>query len=333
MINFCVGVLQSIFPQSSPNIFHVTMTARKLPSLNALRAFEASARHRSFTLAAQEMSVTQGAVSHQVKALEDELGLKLFERLHNQLRLSDAGQRYLEVIRDAFDRIESGTQSLQQRSSGEGLVISVSPNFASKWLVPRLGRFSAQYPAQDLRLELAQRHVNFAGEEITLAIRYGEGAWPGLRCIRLGEEFLLPVCAPSMAPVTASEVARHTLLHVHDHRDWMAWFEANQQPPELAARGIVFNQESLAVDAAVAGQGIALARATLAIHDLTQNRLHIPVARVLPVSRSYWLVYPERNHAAANVTAFREWLLQAFAVDREFWCDLRGNLPEYSDRK
>lgn len=214
-----------------------------------------------------------------------------------------------------------------------GLVISVSPNFASKWLVPRLGRFSAQYPAQDLRLELAQRHVNFAGEEITLAIRYGEGAWPGLRCIRLGEEFLLPVCAPSMAPVTASEVARHTLLHVHDHRDWMAWFEANQQPPELAARGIVFNQESLAVDAAVAGQGIALARATLAIHDLTQNRLHIPVARVLPVSRSYWLVYPERNHAAANVTAFREWLLQAFAVDREFWCDLRGNLPEYSDRK
>jgi len=109
------------------------MTARKLPSLNALRAFEASARHRSFTLAAQEMSVTQGAVSHQVKALEDELGLKLFERLHNQLRLSDAGQRYLEVIRDAFERIESGTQSLQQRSGREGLVISASPNFASKW--------------------------------------------------------------------------------------------------------------------------------------------------------------------------------------------------------
>ncbi len=137
------------------------MTARTLPSLNALRAFEAAARHQSFTLAAQELHVTQGAVSHQVKALEEELGLALFERLSNQLRLTAAGQRYLVVVGDAFDRIESGTRQLLERPQRERLTISISPNFNAKWLAPRLGGFSARHADLDLHVEQSERHVNF----------------------------------------------------------------------------------------------------------------------------------------------------------------------------
>ncbi|MDB5991375.1 MAG: transcriptional regulator [Herbaspirillum sp.] len=320
MISFHIGALQSIFPQTSPNIFNTAMTARKLPSLNSLRAFEAAARHQSFTLAAQELSVTQGAISHQVKSLEEELGLQLFDRLHNQLELTEVGARYLETIAEAFDRIESGTQSLYRQRNAQGLVISTSPNFAAKWLVPRLGLFSAQHPIADLRLDLGQRQVNFIDEEIDLAIRYGRGAWSGLRRTKLGQEFLAPVCAPRLGRMaTASEVAQHTLLHVHDRRAWADWFEAQDLPRALAERGIVFNQESAAVDAAIAAQGIALARASLAVGDLVQERLIVPLLRTLPLAESYWLVYPELHHSVPNVIAFRHWLLQAFEEDRRFW--------------
>ena len=296
------------------------MNPRKLPSLSALRAFEASARHQSFTLASHELCVTQGAISHQVKALEEELGLKLFERLHNQLRLTDIGHRYLEVIRNAFDHIERGTKSLYRQQGKHALVISTSPNFASKWLVPRLGSFSAKRPMLDLRLELTQHHVNFLDEDVSLAIRYGEGPWPGLNCTRLGAEFLVPVCSPQLGNITAaSEITQHVLLHSHDHRSWGEWFETNEWPRELAERGIVFNQESAAVDAAVSGQGIALARATLVVHDLIQKRLLMAIPRAMPIHQSYWLVYPKIDHIAADFIAFRDWLLEAFEADRQFW--------------
>ena len=328
MISFQAGVLQSIFSQTSPNIFNMITIARKLPSLNALRAFEAAARHQSFTLAAEELSVTQGAVSHQVKALEEELGLKLFERLHNQLQLTTVGLCYLETIADAFDRIESGTQDLHRQRDRQSLVISTSPNFAAKWLVPRLGLFSAQHPVTDLRLDLAQRQVNFVGEEIDLAIRYGSQRWSGLHCTQLGREFLVPVCSPLFGGIgSAAAIAQQTLLHVHDRRGWADWFDAQGLPRALAERGVVFNQESAAVDAAIAAQGITLARASLAVHDLMQRRLTIPLNRTLPVAEAYWLVYPELHHATPNVVAFRHWLLQAFEADRQFWLGLPGSFP------
>ncbi|MDB5774047.1 MAG: transcriptional regulator [Herbaspirillum sp.] len=300
--------------------FSTAMTARKLPSLNALRAFEVSARHQSFTLAAEELNVTQGAVSHQVKALEEELGVKLFERLHNRLRLTESGLVYLETISDAFDRIESGTMDLHRQRDNQSLVISTSPNFAAKWLVPRLGQFSARYPEPQLRLDLEQHRVNFISEEIDLAIRYGDGPWAGLHCIRLGREFLLPVCSPLLGRMTtAIELAQQTLLHVHDRRTWADWFEARGLPRALAERGIVFNQESAAVDAAANAQGIALARASLAVNDLMQDRLLIPLPHLLPLAQSYWLVYPELHHATPGVVAFRHWLLEAFEADQLFW--------------
>lgn len=302
------------------------MPARQLPSLNALRAFEASARHQRFTLAAQELNVTAGAVSHQVKALEDELGVLLFERLPSQLLLTPAGQRYLEIVGDAFDRIERGTRALQAPPHRQRLAISTSPNFAAKWLVPRLGEFSAQHPELELRLEQSERCANFIREEIDLAIRYGEGPWPGLSCTRLGEEFLLPVCAPGFSNWRAATAqADGNLLHVHDRQAWSDWLAAQGQTQAQGGAGIVFNQESAAVDAAIAGQGVALARSSLVVHALRQRQLMALLPPGPALAAAYWLVYPSAGETPHQVAAFSLWLLQSFETDRQFWQELRGH--------
>ncbi|WDZ96426.1 transcriptional regulator GcvA [Herbaspirillum sp. WKF16] len=295
------------------------MAARKLPSLNALRAFEASARHCSFTLAAQELHVTQGAVSHQVKALEEELGLPLFERQANQLRLTRAGQQYIEAVRDAFDRIERATAQLLQPEGRPRLAISASPNFAAKWLAPRLGGFAARHPGLELRLEQSERHANFIRDDIDVAVRYGLGPWPGLECLRLGDEFLLPVCAPSLAvPATPGELAALPLLHVDGRDAWAAWFAAQGRAAPAAA-GIVFNHESAAIDAAVSGQGVTLARASLVSLALRQGLLVAPLPPSAPLAQAYWLAWPQERAGDAKVDMFAQWLRESFELDRQFW--------------
>ena len=173
---------------------------RRLPPLNALKAFEAAARHESFTRAAEELCVTQGAVSHQVKALEAELGLKLFNRERQRLAITEAGRAYLVVVRDAFDRIGDGTERLLQRQSGGALTVSTSPNFAAKWLVHRLGRFAEAHPEIDLRVSASMHHVDFAREDIDLAIRHGDGAAAGLHVTRLCTEELFRCAVRSFSP-------------------------------------------------------------------------------------------------------------------------------------
>src|SRR2546422_6589578 len=169
---------------------------RRLPPLNALKAFEAAARHESFTRAAEELCVTQGAVSHQVKALEAELGLKLFNRERQRLVITEAGRAYLVVVRDALDRIAVGTERLLQRQSGGVLTVSTSPNFAAKWLVHRLSRFAETHPEIDLRISASPHHVDFAREDIDLAVRHGDGTAAGLQVTQLCTEELFPVCSP-----------------------------------------------------------------------------------------------------------------------------------------
>src|SRR5713226_7766949 len=169
---------------------------RRLPPLNALKAFEAAARHESFTRAAEELCVTQGAVSHQVKALEAELGLRLFNRERQRLVITDAGRSYLEVVRDAFDRLAAGTNRLVQLQKTGVLTVTTSPNFATKWLVHRLGKFVEAHPDIDLRVSASLQHIDFAREDIDLAIRHGDGQWPGMSVTRLCAEELFPVCSP-----------------------------------------------------------------------------------------------------------------------------------------
>lgn len=293
---------------------------RRLPPLNALKAFEAAARHESFTRAAEELCVTQGAVSHQVKALEAELGLKLFNREHQRLIITGSGRGYLEVVRDALDRIAAGTERLLQRHSAGALTVSTSPNFASKWLVHRLGRFAEAHPGIDLRVSASLHHVDFAREDVDLAIRHGDGQASGLDVTRLCEEEIAPVCSPKLLRGRdglrqPTDLARHTLLHVNDRIDWVKWLDAAGVGNVDLSRGPVLNQASMALDAAVDGQGVALARTALAAWDLMAGRLVRPFKLSLAVPYAYWIVCPKATAKLPKITAFREWLLVEAAAD------------------
>jgi len=293
---------------------------RRLPALNALKAFEAAARYESFTRAAEELCVTQGAVSHQVKALEAELGIKLFNRERQRLVITEAGRVYLSVVRDAFDRIAGGTERLLQRQSAGALTVSTSPNFAAKWLVHRLGRFAEAHPTIELRVSASLHHVDFAREDVDLAIRHGDGQAPGLHVARLCVEELFPVCSPKLLEARSplrnpADLSRHTLLHVNDRQDWSKWLETVGVRNMGPSRGPVLNQASMAIDAAIDGQGVALARTALAAWDLIGGRLVRPFAMALPASFAYWIVCPKATAKLPKIAAFIEWLLAEAAED------------------
>ena len=293
---------------------------RRLPSLNALKSFEASARHESFTRAAAELFVTQGAISQQVKALEDELGLKLFHREHQKLAITDAGRNYLGVVRDAFDRLAMGTERLLQRHAAGLLNVSTSPNFAAKWLVHRLGRFSEAHPEIDLRISASTHHVDFAREEVDLAVRHGDGRWPGLHVTRLCVEELFPVCSPGLLrgakPLAKPEdLRRHALLHANDAKHWSMWLDRAQVSGVNVDRGIVFSQASMAIDAAIQGQGVAMARTALAAWDLLEGRLVRPFPLALEAPFALWIVCPKATAELPKIATFRRWLLDEAAND------------------
>ncbi len=300
---------------------------RRLPSLNALKAFEASARQESFTQAANELCVTQGAVSQQVKALESELGVRLFRRERQRLIITEAGRTYLEVVRDAFDRLAAGTERLLQREQSGTLTITTSPNFAAKWLVHRLGRFSETHPGIDLRVSASVQHIDFAREDIDLAIRHGDGQWPGMHVIRLCTEELFPVCSPKLLKGRGAlrllrDVKHHTLLHTNDTNNWENWLARVDARVGVggvdAKRGIIFNQASMAIDAAVDGQGIALARTALASGDLISGRLVRPFRQAFDAPYAFWIVCPKSTAALPKISAFRDWLLKEAANDARF---------------
>jgi len=293
---------------------------RRLPALNSLKAFEAAARHESFTRAADELCVTQGAVSQQVKALEDELGVRLFRRERQRLLITEAGRFYQDVVRDAFDRIGSGTERLLQRQASGALTVTTSPNFATKWLVHRLRRFSEAHPGIDLRISASLHHVDFAREDIDLAIRHGDGQWPGLDVTRLCTEELFPVCGPKLLegrhPLRAPhDIRHHTLLHTDRSDDWAEWLRKAKVEGVDVGRGIVFNQSSMAIDAAVDGQGIALARTALASWDLLAGRLVRPFPQSIEAPYAYWIVCPKASAELPKIATFRAWLLKEAADD------------------
>jgi LysR family glycine cleavage system transcriptional activator len=293
---------------------------RKLPPLNALRSFEAAARHESFTRAAEELNVTQGAVSHQVKGLEAVLGVKLFNRERQRLVITGPGREYLSVVRDALDRIALGTERLVQRQSSGALTISTSPDFAAKWLVHRLGRFAEAHPEIDLRVSASMHHVDFAREEVDVAVRHGDGSWPGLDCVRLCTEQLFPVCSPKLLAGRErigepADVLKFPLLHLDDRGAWSRWLDAAGVAESEPLRGPVMNRASMLIDAAVDGQGVALARTTLAAWDLINGRLIRPLDVALRLSKSYWIVCPKAVSALPKVKTFRDWLLTEAADD------------------
>lgn len=290
---------------------------RRLPPLNALKAFEAAARHESFTRAAEELCVTQGAVSHQVKALERTLGLKLFARDRQRLLITEAGRDYLAVLRDALDRIALGTERLLQRQNAGVLTVSTSPDFAAKWLVNRLGHFAEAHPDIDLRVSAAMHHVDFAREDVDLAVRHGDGRWAGLDAVRLCAEELFPVCSPRLAGrlKTPADLRKLPLLHLADSDAWARWLDAAGVDGAGLAHGPVFNRASMLIDAAIDGQGVALARTALAAGDLIHGRLARPFAIALRLPKTYWIVCPKAAATLPKIKTFRDWLLAQAAAD------------------
>src|SRR6516164_8015567 len=294
---------------------------RSLPLLNTLRSFDAAARHRSFTRAAEELCVTQGAVSHQVKALETELGLQLFKRERNGLTITDAGRDYLAVVRDVFERLELGTDRLLQRQRSGTITVSTSPDFAAKWLVSRLGRFAEAYPEIELRLTALMHRVDFAREDVDLAIRHGDGQWPELAAVNLSAEELFPVCSPALMTERGGlhepqDVLKFPLLHLDDRRDWSRWLVAAGHTGEGLLHGPILNHASMLIDAAIDGQGIALARTTLAAFDLLAGRLVRPFRPAIPLRNTYWIVCPKATRLLPKIVAFRDWLFEEVAADR-----------------
>jgi LysR family glycine cleavage system transcriptional activator len=288
--------------------------SRRLPPLNALRAFEAAARHLSFTRAAAELHVTQTAISHQIRALEERLGVRLFRRLPRGLLLTEEAQHYLPPVRDAFDRIAAATAQLAGGASSGSLTVSVLPSFAAKWLVPRLGRFRAAHPNLDLRISASSQLVDFARDDVDVGIRMGPGHYPGLRVDRLFGESMVPVCAPELQsgphPLRRpGDLRHHVLLHDDDHSGWQLWLELAGVEGVDAGRGPVFTDSAMVVQAAAEGQGVALARSVLAAGDLAAGRLVRPFEISVPHDLAYYLVSPEATAEQPRIRAFRAWLL------------------------
>ncbi len=288
--------------------------ARRLPPLNALRAFEAAARHLSFTKAAQELNVTQAAISHQVKALEERLGVVLFRRLNRALLLTDAGQSFLPPLREAFDQIANATERLHAHDARRTLTITTLPSIAAKWLVPRLGRFREAHPDIDVRIDASLHLTDFARENVDAALRYGRGKWHGTRSDRLMTEDFFPVCNPALLegehPLREpSDILHHTLLHDDSRTDWTMWFLAAGIEGGEPTRGPAFTDSSLVLQAAVDGQGVALGRSALAAADLAAGRLVRPFDLSLEAKYAYYLVCPQATAESPKIASFRAWLL------------------------
>jgi LysR family glycine cleavage system transcriptional activator len=293
--------------------------ARRLPPLNSLRAFEAAARHLSFTRAAEELHVTPAAISHQIKALEAHLGVKLFRRLNRTVLLTDAGQACVSGLSEAFDRMAAALEGLRAQDCGGPLTVSTSPAFAAKWLVPRLERFQERCPEIDVRVSAAMRLVDFAREDVDVAIRYGPGRYPGLLSELLLTNEVVPVCAPALLggprPLRVPQDLRHhTLLHDDTptsdgaYPNWAMWLGAAGVEGVDPSRGPRFDYAGLVVEAAAVGRGVALALSTIATGDLAAGRLVRPFAVAVPTPFAYYVVCPEATAARAKVEAFRCWL-------------------------
>jgi LysR family glycine cleavage system transcriptional activator len=292
--------------------------ARRLPSLNALRAFEAAARHLSFSRAADELSVTHAAVSHQIKALEADLGVSLFRRITRGVRLTEAGQAYLPVLRDAFDAIAETTARLRADEESGLLTVATTPSFAARWLVPRLGGFYADHPEIDVRLYPSIELIDFARDDVDIAVRFGRGDWSGVRAEHLLCLDMFPVCSPALLdrphPLrTPEDLRNHTLLHEDVREDWRRWLLAAGIEDIDFARGPMFHDTSLLLQAAVAGLGVAIAHSALVNDDLAAGRLVRPFETRLATDVGFYVVCPEGAVARPKVRAFRDWLFEAAA--------------------
>lgn len=298
--------------------------SRSLPPLTALRAFEAAARLSSFTKAARELHVTPAAVSHQIRGLEKYLGVTLFRRTTRRLVLTEQGQRAAEHFREGFDRLARGVELLRAEDGGGSLTVSVTTAFATRWLVPRLGRFMRRCPDIDLRLRAGAQPVDFDHDDVDVAVRIGRGGFAGALALPLFGESVAPLASPSFIRQHGirrpADLARVPLLHDDSMRrvgrppGWAEWFRAANVRGVDAERGLHFDDGHLVLQAAAAGRGVALGRLTYALDDLEERRLKMPFEPVLEMELRYYLLLPETRATEPAIAAFRTWLEQEAAA-------------------
>jgi LysR family glycine cleavage system transcriptional activator len=292
-----------------------------LPPLSALRAFEAAARHMSFTKAADELHVTPAAVSHQIHALEEDLGVRLFHRMNRSIELTASARILLPGLSEAFAGIQSSVKRLRAHNDTGTLAVTASPSFAAKWLVLRLHRFQEQHSQVDVRISATDEVVDMSKGDFDIAIRYGCGKYPGLDVELLFTNEVFPACSPqfltSGPPLrTPEDLARHTLIHDQAvERDplvptWPMWLKAAGVKNAPAAAGLTFNNIWLALDAAIAGQGVVLAYSNIAAADLAAGRLVRLFSLALPDQFAYYIVTAPGALERPKVRAFRNWLRQ-----------------------
>lgn len=287
----------------------------RLPPLNGVRAFEASARHRSFTRAAAELSVTQAAVSQQVRRLEDWLSVRLFHRRENSLELTEAGRTYLPLVSAALAGIADATAQIAPGRAAGVLTVSTSPSFAAKWLTSRLPQFSAAHPDVDVNVTASLALADLEGSEADCAVRWGRGGWDGLACDRLFAEDSFPVCSPALREQlrTLDDLRRHTLLHDQSLAPWRDWLRAVGMADVDWVRGLRVSDSSLTIQAAVEGQGVALVVFSLVADDLAAGRLVRPLDLSIQNQASYHFVATTRSLRRPIVRAFRDWIVAAAA--------------------
>ncbi len=286
---------------------------RRLPSLNALRAFEAAARHLSFTRAAEELFVTQAAVSHQIKSLEDQLGLQLFQRRNRRLILTEAGQALLPAMTDALDAMETAIAKVKRRDETGVLTVATMDSLAATWLMPRLARFRTENPDIDVRLATSDVVADYERDGIDIGIRYGRGRWPGLRAQELMREEVFPVCAPSLLENggglrSPADLRHQTLIHDDMIEDWNMWLQAAGVADIDPTRGPGYTHSNLVIQAAVNGQGIALGRGLLVADALQTGALVKPFDLALPAQFRYYVVTTDLSADRPKVKLFEEWL-------------------------
>jgi LysR family transcriptional regulator, glycine cleavage system transcriptional activator len=294
------------------------MTAR-LPSLNGLRAFEAAARHLSFTLAATELNVTQTAISHQIRRLEEELGIRLFVRQNRALALTPEARDYLPGVRAAFNDLRLATDRLLRKDDDKVLTVSTLASLAAKWLLPRLTDFQEAHPGIDVRITTSTSLVDFQRDNVDAAIRYGRGQWPGLRADWLMADELFPVCSPGLVrgdkPLRCPEDLKdHMLLHTSNANsdDWRLWLTAAGLPTDIAKQpGITFDMIFMTIQAAIDGIGVAMGRTSYVQDDIAKGRLVVPFRIALPADAGFYLVSPDGRREGAKLAAFRQWLVAA----------------------
>lgn len=290
----------------------------RLPPMQALRAFEAAARTGSLTRAAEALHLTHGAISHQIKALEADLGVRLVERAGRGVRLTGEGERLAGRVRGALAELSDALREASDRANPRQLRVSVMPSFAARWLLPRIGRFIAAHPEIDLDVRASFALVDFRRDDAEVAVRYGSGNYPGLGVEHLMHDIYFPVCSPSLAggrlPKRPADLAEYLLLRSGDE-NWQPWFAAAGLDWPEPTRGPMFDDDSHLMQAAIEGQGIALARTSLIGKDLANGVLVRLFDVTLPSPNHYYLVYPPRLAGSPKLAMFRSWLKSEIAVD------------------